>query len=290
MSRTSYLTRTMSLPSGHTMPVEGYGTWLTPNNQAAGAVYQALNDGYRLIDTAHVYANERGVGEGLHRAMSDIGLERRDVFITTKIDADVITAEQATASIHESLRKLNVDYVDLILIHAPRPWQYMDEEPQTIDDHYYEKNRVVWRVLEDAVRQGQTRSIGVSQFSIDDMDHLMDTTQIQPALLQTEAYPGNMPHDLMRYCHEHAMVIQAFCPLGHGCILHDPVLERVAAHYETSTAQLCLKYLIQYGFSVIPKSLNPAHITANTHLDFTISDDDMRVLDALDLTHALDNL
>ncbi|MEE1296395.1 MAG: aldo/keto reductase [Bifidobacterium sp.] len=285
-----YLTQTIALNTTYQLPVEGYGTWLTPNDQAATGVHQAIKDGYRLIDTAHDYGNEQGVGEGIHRAMDELGLKREDLFITTKVDADIMTAEQTAASVDESLNKLGVDYVDLILIHAPRPWKYMDATPGPDGDHFYEKNRIVWAQLEQSERLNYTHSIGLSQFSVDDMEHLTKHATLPPAVLQTEAYAGNLPRGLMAYCQEHHIAIQAFCPLGHGRILDDPTLRQVAAHYGTGTAQVCLKYLIQHGFSVIPKSLDPAHIEADTKLDFTITDADMHSLDELDLSHALDGL
>lgn len=290
LSSHDYLTETYKLNSGYELPKEGYGTWLTPDADCPTLVNEAIHLGYRLIDTAHDYNNEQGVGQGIHGAMKELGLKREDLFITTKVDANVLTHAEAAASISESLEKLQVDYVDLVLIHAPRPWDKMDKDPGPDGDHYYEKNKEVWSALEDAVKAQRVRSIGLSQFSVDDMNHLMEHAAMCPAVLQTLAFAGDMPWDLMKYCHDEGIQLQAFCPLGHGRALDNADLEKIAGHYDASASQLCLRYLIQEGFSVIPKSTKVAHMRENTHLSFTITDDDIAVINKLDLANVMNGL
>ncbi|WP_283712182.1 aldo/keto reductase family protein [Kribbibacterium absianum] len=280
---------TFTLNSGREMPAIGYGTWLTPDGDCPALVEQAAKDGYRLFDTAQVYENEAGVGNGVRHALDQLRLERGDVFVTTKVDADFKQQVLAYNSIHLSLDKLQMPYADLVLIHAPRPWKYMDEDPDTCG-HFYDENRAVWLALEDAVKTGWTRSIGLSQFSVDDMEHLLADGATVPAVLQTCAYIGNMPWDLMEYCSDKGIQLQAFCPLGHGNVLKNDDLAAMATKYQVSTAQLCLRYLLQKGFAVIPKTVVPAHLQQNLELGFAIEDADVAALDKLNLKDAIKGL
>lgn len=277
---------TFTLNSGHEMPAIGYGTWLTPDGDCPALVEQAAKDGYRLFDTAQVYENEAGVGDGVRHALDALGLERSQVFVTTKVDADFKQQVLAYDSIHLSLDKLQMPYVDLVLIHAPRPWKYMDDDPDKCG-HWYDENREVWQALIDAQKTDWTRSIGLSQFSVDDMEHLLADGAETPAVLQTLAYVGNMPWDLMEFCSDKGIQLQAFCPLGHGDVLKNDDLVAVAQKYNVSTAQLCLRYLLQKGFAVIPKTTVPAHMQQNLELGFVIDDAEMAKLDKLDLKDAM---
>lgn len=290
IATTDALRQTVTLNSGHAMPALGYGTWLTPDRQCPQLVEDAAQIGYRLFDTAQVYENEAGVGLGVRTALDQLGLERSDVFVTTKVTADLKQQVLAFNSIELSLSKLQMDYVDLVLIHAPRPWALMDKDPDTCG-HFYEENRAVWQAFMDAVKTGWARSIGLSQFTVDDMEHLLaDGTATVPAVLQTLAYPGNMPWDLMEYCTDKGITMQAFCPLGHGNVLKDPGLEAIAKKYGVSTAQLCLRYLLHKGLCAIPKTTNPDHMRQNTQLAFELDDTDIHAIDKMDLKAAIANV
>ena len=264
----SILTDTYTLADGTTIPKLGLGTWFIDDDRAAEAVRTAIEIGYRNIDTAQAYGNERGVGEGIRTS----GVPRDELFVSTKLAAEIKDYDQAVAAIDESLSKLGLDYVDLMLIHAPQPW----------DDFrggdYADGNLQAWRALEDAHRAGKIRSIGVSNFLEADLDNILEHAEIAPQVNQILVHPGNTPSALIEYCASKNVLVEAYSPMGHGQILHNPQVADIAQRYSVTVPQLCIRYTIQLGTVSLPKTANPEHMRTNAELDFTISDADMNLL------------
>jgi diketogulonate reductase-like aldo/keto reductase len=265
------LTETYLLDNGVEIPKIGFGTWLIKNEDAAKAVEDAIKVGYRHIDSAEGYGNEEGVGQGV-RASS---LAREDIFITTKLRAEIKDYDQAVAAIEESLQKLDLGYIDLMIIHAPKPWPEMGNPDA---DRYYEGNLSAWRALEEAYEAGKIRAIGVSNFDQDDLKNILDHGKIKPVINQVKAHIGQTPLDLIDYAREHDILTEAYSPLGHGDMLHDAHIQKMADKYGVSIAQLGMRYLLQLGTLPLPKSMNPEHMAANAQLDFEIAPEDMAIL------------
>ncbi|MBO4606228.1 MAG: aldo/keto reductase [Bacteroidales bacterium] len=263
------LEETYTLSNGVRIPKVGLGTWLIPDDQAAGAVKAALALGYHHIDTAQAYENERGVGEGLRES----GLKRDQYFLTTKVAAENKTYESAAASIDESLRKLGLEYADLIIIHCPQPWAEFRGAKR-----YFKENKQVWKALEDAYEAGKVRAIGVSNFLVDDLQNILEDCRIKPMVNQILLHAGETPRDLLDFCANEGILVEAYSPIAHGQALNNGQLAEVAARYGVTIPQLCIKYTLQLGAVTLPKSSNPDHIKSNVQLDFTISDEDMAFL------------
>jgi diketogulonate reductase-like aldo/keto reductase len=220
----SVLTDHFVLSNGASIPQLGLGTWQTPDEVAPSAVEAALNIGYRHIDTARVYRNERGVGLGLR----DSGISREQVFITTKVPADHKSYEQAKADIETSLSELGVDYVDLWLIHAPRPWPEMFGDT---GQRYFAENLQVWRALEEAYQRGQAKSIGVSNFDVADLTNLTDHCTIAPVANQIRFHIGHTQDEVTTYCRAHRILIEAYSPIGTGRLLDNADIVAMAEQY-----------------------------------------------------------
>ena len=247
---------TLTLNDGRTIPQIGFGTWQIEEEKASPAVYQALKDGYRLIDGAAIYGNEEGVGEGIR--LSELPCD--SVYLTTKLWNPQHGA--AADAMDESLARLGMVYVDLYLIHWPTPKQ----------DRYVD----AWRTMIELRKEGKTTSIGVSNFTIDNLKRIMDETGVVPAVNQIELHPG-FPQQALRDFHaEHGIVTESWSPLGQGKILGEPVLAEIAAKYGKSPAQVVLRWHIDLGLVVIPKSVTPARIKENFEIfDFNLDADDM---------------
>jgi diketogulonate reductase-like aldo/keto reductase len=265
------LTEQFRLGNGVTIPALGFGTWQIPNGRAAyDAVARALADGYRHIDTARAYGNEAAVG----RAIADSGLGREEVFITTKLPAEVKDRGLAKAAFEESVGALGVDHVDLYLIHAPWPWSQIGAD-------YAAGNAEVWTVMSELYDAGRARSIGVSNFDIDDIEKLVAATGVVPHANQIQFHVGNTADDVTAYCQGRGILVEGYSPLATGRILHNGEIAAVAQRYGRSSGQLCLRYVFQKGVLPLPKSVTPARIAENADLDFEISADDMARLDAI---------
>ncbi|WP_244929421.1 aldo/keto reductase [Nocardioides sp. W7] len=263
------------LSTGATIPSVGFGTWQIPEGAPAyDAVAAALAAGYRHIDTAHGYGNEASVG----RAIAESGLDRAEVFVTTKIPARLKTYASARASIEESLAALGTDYVDLHLIHAPWPWE-------DIGSDHRAGNIEVWRALEEAYEAGRARAIGVSNFEVTDLEAL-GTTHVVPHVNQIRVHVGHRQSELTAYCRDQGILVEGYSPLGTGAILSDPVLGEIAASYGRSVAQIALRYLLQREILPLPKTVTPVRIAENLDLDFEISESDVRRLDGVELAEA----
>lgn len=264
---------TYELSNGVKIPKLGLGTWLLDNDQTAQAVCEVVKIGYRHIDTAQAYGNEEGVGKGL----ASCGVPREQIFVTTKVRAEHKTYETASASIDESLQKLGLDYIDLVIIHAPQPWK----EFRSIDNRYFNENREAWRALEDAYKAGKVKAIGLSNFLQDDLENILTSCTVKPMVNQVLCHISNTPFELIDFCNKNDILAEAYSPVAHGAILGNEEVKAIADKYGVSIAQLCLKYDLQLGAVVLPKTANPAHMKDNSELDFVISDEDMKTLKAM---------
>ena len=261
-----------TLSNGIHIPKLGLGTWFIDNDTAADTIKQAIQIGYRHIDTAQAYENESGVGNGI----KNCGLARQDIFVTSKVAAEEKSYAAATKSIDNSLKNMGLDYIDMMIIHSPQPWVEFRGE-----NNYRAENQEVWRALEDAYKAGKIRAIGVSNFLIDDLESLLPHCAIKPMVNQILMHIGNTPHQLVQYCQEHDILVEAYSPIAHGEALKSADITAMAKKYNVSTAQLCIKYVIQLGAIALPKTANPDHMRSNAMLDFVISDSDMAELTAL---------
>lgn len=264
----SILDETYTLSNGVEIPKLGLGTWFIDDDKAAEAVRAAVEVGYRNIDTAQAYGNERGVGEGVRTS----GVDRGDLFVSTKLAAEVKDYDGAVASIEGSLETMGLDYVDLMLIHSPQPWADFR------GGDYSEGNREAWRALEDAHKAGKVRSIGVSNFLEADLENILGSCTVVPHVNQLLVHAGNTPSELLDYCADKGILVEAYSPIAHGEILDNEQVQEMAARYGVSVPQLCIRYTIQLGTVSLPKTANPEHMRANTEVDFEISDEDMAAL------------
>lgn len=262
--------RTLTLSNGIAIPQLALGTWLIDDAAAADAVGHALKIGYRHIDTAQAYGNERGVGEGVRRS----GIARGEIFVTSKVAAEHKDYRTAAAGIDETLRKTGLDYLDMMIIHSPQPWKYVNQS----DDRFTEGNREAWRALEDAYRAGKLRAIGVSNFLEGDLESLWETAGIKPMVNQVLCHISNSPLALIDFCTARGMVMEAYSPVAHGEAMKNPEIAEMAQKYGVSVPQLCIRYDLQLGMVVLPKTANPEHMETNAAVDFVISDEDMRTL------------
>lgn len=257
------------LSNGVKIPKLGLGTWLLDDEQAEQAVREAISLGYRHIDTAQAYMNEVGVGRGIRSC----SIAREELFITTKVAAEAKNYDAVTQSIEESLAKLGLDYIDLLIIHSPQPWKEFREQ-----NRYFEENKEVWKAMEDAYTTGKVKAIGLSNFLQDDIVNILESCEIKPMVNQILAHVSNTPFELIEFCQKNDILVEAYSPIAHGAILDHAEVKVIADKYGVSVAQLSLRYDIQLGLVVIPKTANPDHMRVNAELDFVISDTDMETL------------
>lgn len=265
---------TYKLSNGATIPKLGLGTWLVDDEQAEQAVRAAVSIGYRHIDTAQAYKNEAGVGEGIRCC----GVAREELFITTKVAAELKNYDAVTQSIDESLAKMGLDYIDLLIIHSPQPWKEFREE-----NRYFEENKEVWKAMEDAYKTGKVKAIGLSNFLQDDVENILASCEIKPMVNQILAHVSNTPLELIEFCQKNDILVEAYSPIAHGAVLDNAEIKVIADKNGVSVAQLCLRYDIQLGLVVIPKTANPDHMRINAELDFVISDADMETLKSIEV-------
>ncbi|MFD5789479.1 aldo/keto reductase [Streptomyces sp. NPDC127037] len=268
----STLNETYTLSNAVEIPKLGLGTWFIDDDKAADAVRAAVGIGYRNIDTAQAYGNECGVGEGIRT--SDVA--RENLFVSTKLAAEIKDYDAAATAIDESLAKLDIGYIDLMLIHAPQPW----------DDFrggdYAEGNLQAWRALEDAHKAGRIGAIGVSNFLRSDLENILANGTVAPHVNQVLLHAGNTPVELLDFCEERNILVQAYSPIAHGTLLDSRQIKTIAEKYQVSVPQLCIRYTLQLGTQPLPKTANPAHMRSNADVDFEISEDDMATLGTLD--------
>lgn len=251
----------VTLNNGVKMPMAGIGTFLLSPQEAESAVLSALKDGYRLIDTANAYVNEKAVG----RAMKKSGLDRKEIFLETKIWPSFYEQEDA---VEKTLERLDTDYIDLLLIHQPAG------------------NYVAgYKLMEKAYKEGKVKAIGLSNFNQKQITEILSVCEVKPAILQTEVHPYDQEKELKKFLKEQGMFIQAWYPLGHGDagLLKEPVFAKLGEKYHKSPAQIILRWHIQDENIVIPGSKNPAHIKDNFDVfDFTLDESEMAEIAALD--------
>lgn len=226
--------------------------------------------GYRHFDTAQAYGNERGVGEGVRTC----GVPREELFVVSKVAAEHKTYEEAKAGIDETLKKMGLEYLDMMIIHSPQPWVKVNQ----CEDRYVEGNRAAWRALEDAYKEGKLRAIGVSNFQIGDLNSLLETCTVKPMVNQILLHISNTPLELVEFCQSNGIAVEAYSPIAHGVILHQPEIEAMAQKYGVSVPQLCIRYTLQLGAISLPKTANPAHMETNAQVDFVIREADMETL------------
>ncbi|UAB79291.1 aldo/keto reductase [Erythrobacter sp. SCSIO 43205] len=267
------LQETYTLNNGVKIPKIGFGTWMIEDDKAAQAVSEALEVGYRHIDTAQAYENERGVGEGI----ANSSVPRDEIFVTTKLVAEIKSYDEAVEAIDGSLEKLGLDMIDMMIIHSPQPWEEFRE-----GKHFFEGNLEAWRALEEALKAGKLRAIGVSNFEQVDLANILDNSDTPPAVNQVLAHIGNTPFDLIEYANEKNILTEAYSPFGHGEILERSQISEIAAKYDVSVPQLAVRYLLQLGLLPLPKTTTRDHMKNNAEVDFTISDTDFEALKALE--------
>ena len=260
----------MKLYNGVNIPDVGLGTWLIPNEKVADIVKTAVKVGYRHIDTAQAYENEEGVGRGI----KECGVPREELFVTTKVLGEIKDYQSAYDSVIESLRRLDLDYLDLILIHSPEPWA----EFRKAKSDYFEENLAVWRALERLYKEGKVKAIGVSNFRIKDLENIVSRCEIKPFVNQYLAHVGQVPWEIGKYCKDHDILFEAYSPIAHGEANRLESVNELGEKYGKSFAQICLKYLIQLGMVVLPKASSEGHLKDNIDLDFVISEEDMELL------------
>ena len=266
-------TECFTLANGVNIPCIGYGTWQTPDGETtADCVRAALELGYRHIDTAFAYGNEKSVGEGIRRS----GVARSEIFVTTKHWVTERGYAKTVNAVETSLKLLGLDYVDLYLIHWPCVAK--------ISPDWKEINADTWRGMEKMYRDGKIRAIGVSNFFPAHLDALIAMSEIKPMVNQLEFHPGYPQIDNIRYSQSCGLLAEAWSPLGSGAVLSDPALNEMAAKYGKTAAQLCVRFALQCDVLPLPKSTKPERISANADVfDFAISDEDMKTLLAMPL-------
>lgn len=252
--------RTLKLNNGISMPVLGLGTFMMKPNEAEEAVYNALKSGYRLIDTANAYMNERAVGRGIKKS----GVPREEIFLESKLWSTVYTKNTA---VDEMLERLGVDYVDLLLLHQPTG-DYL----------------AGYKTMEKAVKEGKVKAIGLSNFEGKPLEEILNNCEIKPTVIQVEAHPYYPQNELKEIIKKDDIHIQAWYPLGHGdkSLIEEPIFTELAKKYGKSNAQIILRWHIQQGNIVIPGSKNPEHIKDNANIfDFELTDDEMNRIEKI---------
>lgn len=258
-----------TLANGVKIPKLGLGTWFIEDADVPAAIKAATECGYRHIDTAQAYGNEAGVGRGIRSC----GIPREELFVTSKVAAEAKTYEDAARSIDKSLETMGLSYIDLMIIHSPQPWAEF-----RADSRFFQENKEVWRALEGAYRAGKVKAIGVSNFLIDDLQNILESCEVKPMVNQILTHISNTPAELISYCEEQGILLEAYSPIAHGEALKNKEIADMAERYGVSTAQLCIRYVLQLGMAALPKTANPEHMKTNADVDFQISTEDMETL------------
>lgn len=250
------------------MPLVGYGVFRVPDgDDLAEAVKTAIAKGYRSIDTAQVYRNEESVGRGIRAAIDEGLVAREELFVTSKVWNDGLSYEETLAAYASSLEKLGLDYLDLYLIHWPG-----------LDTNYIE----AYKALEKIYQDGRVRSIGVSNFHVHHLEHLLKETTVIPVINQIEFHPHLTQEEVRNYCKEHRIQVEAWSPLMNGSLLEEALIQQLASKYNKTPAQIVLRYDVQHGVVTIPKTMTPSRMTENLDVfDFALADEEMAQLDAL---------
>jgi diketogulonate reductase-like aldo/keto reductase len=270
---TVILEDTYGLSNGVDIPKVGLGTWFIDNDAAAQAVRDAAAIGYRHIDTAQAYGNEAGIGDGIRSC----GVPRERMFVTTKLAAEVKSFDDAATAIDTSLATTALDYLDMMIIHSPQPWDEFGAS-----ERYFDGNREAWRALEQAYEAKKLRAIGLSNFQAEDIDNILAACTVAPMVNQILVHISNTPAELITYSQQNGMLVEAYSPMAHGELFKNRRVANMAEKYGVSLAQLSIRYTLQLGLLPLPKTANRDHMRTNADVDFEISDDDMDVLNNLD--------
>lgn len=263
------LKETYTLSNGVEIPKLGLGTWFISDTDVIQAVKDAIALGYRHIDTAQAYQNERGVGESIRTC----GVKREEIFVTTKLAAEVKSYDEAVDSIDNSLKTMGLEYIDMMIIHSPKPWmEFHDENP------YFEGNREAWRALEDTYQAGKLKAIGLSNFQQADIDNILESCTVKPMVNQILAHISNTPKELIEYSQEKGILVEAYSPVAHGELMKNEEVIKIAGKYGVSVPQLSIRYCLELGLLPLPKTANPIHMKNNAEVDFVISGEDMEHL------------
>ena len=262
------LTDCYKLSNGVEIPCIGFGTWQTPDGDVCvSSVLSAIEAGYRHIDTAQGYGNEESVGLAVKKS----GIDRKDLFITSKLTNSEHGYERTLAAFEETMKKLDMDYLDLYLIHWPNPIAFRD--------HWQEANAGTWKAFEELYKAGRIRAIGISNFRPHHIEELMKTATVAPMVNQIRLCPGETQDEVVDYCRSHNIQLEAYSPLGVGRIFEVPEMKALAEKYGKSIAQICIRWSLQRGYLPLPKSVTPSRIKENTQVfDFELEAADVQLI------------
>lgn len=266
------VSKTYRLSNGVEIPSIGFGTWQTPNGEVAvSSVLEAIRAGYRHIDTAQGYGNEESVGIAVKKS----GVDRKDLFITSKLTNSEHGYEKTLAAFSGSLKKLDTDYLDLFLIHWPNPIAFRD--------NWQEANAGTWKAFEELYRAGKIRALGISNFREHHIRELLKTAEIRPVVNQIRLCPGDTQDDVVSSSRDEDMLLEAYSPFGVGRIFEVPELKALAEKYDKSVAQICIRWSLQRGYLPLPKSVTPSRIRENIDVfDFELEAADVQLIADLD--------
>lgn len=258
------------LSNGLKIPQLGFGTYKATDEECIQSVKDALNEGYRLIDTAAKYENEVAVGKGI----AESGVPREEILVTTKVWRDELGYENTKKAFAQSLEKLNLGYIDLYLIHWPANGRNYTNWQQT--------NNETWRALEELYNEGKIKAIGVSNFFPEHLETLLEFATIKPVVNQIEFHPGYWQKEVTEFCRKNDILLEAWSPLGRGRVFKNELLQQLALKYQKSVSQVCLRWIIQHGVIPIPKSSTIERIKENLDVfDFELSNEDVENIDRL---------
>jgi len=262
----------MKLNNNYEIPEIGYGTWQTPNNESAiNGVKSAIQFGYRHIDTASTYGNEKAVGEGILQS----GVDRAELFVTSKVWNSDRGYDKTILAFHQSIADLQLEYLDLYLIHWPAAAHQFED--------WKEINHQTWKALEDLYKQGLVKSIGISNFLPHHLEPLLSQASILPMVNQIEYHPGFKQEETLAYCHSNHIVVEGWSPIGSGNLLDHPILTEIGNIYGRSVAQICIRWAMQNHVIPLPKSVTPERIIENfTVNDFSISAEHMQIINQIE--------
>ncbi|MEC9485524.1 MAG: aldo/keto reductase [Candidatus Izemoplasma sp.] len=267
----SILNETYTLHNGVQIPKVGFGTWqIKEGDDAYNAVLDALDVGYRHIDTAEGYGNEKSVG----RAIKDSGIPRDEIFVTSKLESHIKDYEGAKKAFEKTLDNLGLDYIDLFIIHAPWPWSEMGKDCSA-------GNVQAYKALEEAYKAKKAKAIGVSNFEPEHLQNIIDNNDIVPHVNQIGYFIGLDQSKTIDFCDQHEIFIEAYSPLGIGYLLDNDDIKKIAKKYDKTVAQICIRYLLQKGVAPLPKSTHKHRMVENSQLDFEITSEDMDFLDTI---------
>jgi diketogulonate reductase-like aldo/keto reductase len=259
------------LENGIEIPKIGFGTWQIPIGDIAfNSVSFALKNGYRHIDTALAYDNEESVGGAVRTS----GIERSDIFVTSKLPAEIKNYKKALECIDKTMKNLGLEYIDMYLIHAPWPWDKKGQD-------FTKGNIEVWKAIEEFYESGRCRAVGVSNFNVHDITAIMENGTIKPMANQIKIHIGYTQEEITQFCKENNILVEGYSPLATGKILENEIIKSLAGKYDKSLARVCIRYVLQKGFLPLPKSITPERILENSDVDFEISKEDMDYLDGL---------